>query len=247
MATVARALGVPATICVPAWVDREKLRAMRAAGAEVVVHGDTAEQAEEISLRLRDRDGAAYVHPFDDPAVIAGQGTIGHEIAEQLPGVEAVLVPTSGGGLVGGIAVALHRLDGSIRVVAVSAARARVLAESVRRGELVALPEMPTVANALAGNLGPRNEHTLALARALVHAWVDVAEDAIHDAMRGLWRHHRLVVEGGGAVGVAALLQGWRPPGGGPVVVLLSGGNIEPARFAEIVEEGGRERQGRPR
>lgn len=234
-ATVASRAGIAATICVPEWVDPAKLAAIRAAGAELVVRGATADESERVSLKLQAERGLTYVHPFDDPHVIAGQGTIGHELLEQHAGIGTVVVPTSGGGLIAGIAVALSRLDPTVHIVAACADSGQVLAQSVRRGRLVELPEEATIATALAGNLGERNEHSLRLASELVDEWVVVPERAILRAMRDCYAEHRLVVEGGGAVGIAALQEGWRPVRDGAVAIVLSGGNIDLGRFADIV------------
>lgn len=235
-ARVAAELGILATICVPDWVDPAKLRAIRETGAEVVVEGQSAEASEAVSLRLQQERGLTYVHPFDDREVIAGQGTVGAEILEQLPEVTMVVVPASGGGLVSGVAVAFKASDPGIQVIAATAERAGALAASVREGRLVALPEEQTVASALAGNLGERNRYTVNLVTRLVDRVIPVPEESIRQAMRELYRRHRLVVEGGGAVAVAALANGPRMPPGGPVAAVISGGNIDLSAFQRIVD-----------
>lgn len=226
---------IPATICLPEWVDPTKLAAIRETGAEAVVEGATAEESEQVSLRLQRQRGLTTVHPFDDPDVIAGQGTIGHEILEQTPNVGTILVPASGGGLICGIAVGVRRLAPHVRVVGAYASRAPALAKSVVASRLIAVPEVPTIANALAGNLGPVNRHSLRLASELVDSWIAVREEQILDAMRFAYRRHRLVVEGGGAVGIGALRSGWVVDVPGSVVVVVSGGNIDLAKLSEIL------------
>lgn len=237
-AHVAALQGLAATICVPDWVDPSKLAAIRATGAEAVVEGATAEESEEVSLRLQRQLGLTYVHPFDDPMVIAGQGTIGHEILEQRPDVGTIVVPASGGGLIAGIATAVKGTDPSVAVIGAYASRAPALARSVEAGELLAFPEEPTIATALAGNLGSKNRHSVRLVRELVDSLVAVTEQQILDAMRSVWRSHRLVVEGGGAVGIGALVAGLLPPTEGSVVVVVSGGNIDLAKLTEVIAAG---------
>jgi len=226
--------GIRATICVPEWVDPAKLRAIRAQGATAVVEGATAEESEAISWRLHDETGAVYVHPFDDPEVIAGQGTIGLEIAEAAPTVREVVVPLSGGGLIGGIALAVKERIPGVRVVAAYAERAAVMVRSVEAGRLVQLPEEPTLATALAGNLGERNDHTLSLVSELVDEMVPVTEEEMREAIRFAWAEHRLVVEGGGSVALAAARR--RGPGEVDRVVVVSGGNIDLGTWRGIVE-----------
>lgn len=233
-AFVAQALGVDATICVPEWVDPSKLQAIVDLGARAVVHGETMEAAEDESLRLGRAEGLEYVHPFDDAEVIAGQGTLGAELMEQAPDVETVIVPLSGGGLIAGVALAAKAASPAIRVVGVSAAMAPVMSRCVVAGELVRLPEQETIANALAGNLGPKNDHTLKLVTELVDEFAEVTEAEIMAAMRAVYREHRLLVEGGGAVGIAALLAG-SVRAEGATAVVLSGGNVDVKRFLEVL------------
>jgi len=233
---VAKREGLAATICVPAWVDPAKLSAIREFGAEAIVEGETAEAAEAVSLRLASERGLTYVHPFDQAEIIAGQATIGREILEQQPGIDHVVVPMGGGGLLAGVAVGLKGVDRRIRVTGVSAELCAVLARSVEAGKLVTLPEQETLATALAGNLGPENHHTLRLASELVDDYVEVSEGDIADAMRFAFQRHRVVVEGGGAVALAAILSG-RLVADGKTALVVSGGNIDAARFAAVVAQ----------
>ena len=226
---------VPATVCVPEWVDPVKLRSIRDSGAEAVVEGKTADEAEEVSWRLHVERNLVYVHPFDDPLVIAGQGTIGQELLEQRPNLEAVVVPLSGGGLIAGIAMALKRARPQIRVIAAYAERCNVMIESLAAGRPMELPETPTLATALAGGIGKTNDHTMRLVSELVDDYVAVDEHAIGGAMAFLLHEHRLLVEGGGAVATAAVLQGGCGPGG-ELVAVVSGGNVALDRFQVAVE-----------
>ena len=224
VAEVAGRLGVPATVCVPDWVDPVKLRAIGAAGARIVRAGPTYDHAEERAAELAAKTGVPLVHPFDDMDVIEGQGTVGLEIATRLPGVKEVIVPLSGGGLVAGIGLAVR--DRGIRVVAVSAGRASVMARSLERGRPVEVPEEETVASALSGGIGLDNRFSFDLCEQVIDRHVIVDEAAIRSAVARAFRQCRLVVEGGGAAGLAALWSGGYRPGGRAVIV-VSGGNID--------------------
>ncbi len=241
VAFVARRLGIPATVFVPRWVDPSKLAAIRAAGAEVRMEGDTYDEAESRALAVGASEGKVFVPPFDDPRVVAGQGTVGEEILEQLPRVGSVVVPLSGGGLAGGVGWAAKRRRPGVRIVAVSARRARVMLESLRAGRPVTMEEEETLAEALSGGIGAENRYTLPLVRAVVDDHVTVMEEEIAAAMAYAYRELRLVVEGGGAVGLAALLADRLPRDlPGPVVVVLSGGNVSLRRLATLLAPTGR-------
>lgn len=226
VAHVARVLGVPATICVSELVPDGKVRALRALGCDLLIGGRSQAEGLARAAHLVAERGVGLVHPFDDPEVIAGQGTIGREVVEQAPDVATVLVPLSGGGLISGVAVAAKALRPSIRVVGVSMARGAVMAASLQRGEPVELDEEPTLADSLQGGIGVANRCTFTIARALVDDVVLVDEQRIWDAMRFAYGNHRLILEGGGAVGIAALLAG-QVRVDGPVVVIASGANAE--------------------
>ena len=230
VAEVARILGTCATICVPDWTDPSKLRAIRAAGARLVRAGPSYDDAEERAARVAAAEGLALVHPFDDADVIEGQGTVGLELAEQLPGLREVIVPLSGGGLVAGVGLALK--PRGVRVVAVSARRASVMLQSLEAGRPLRMAEEETIASALSGGIGDDNRLTLRLVQAVVDEHVVVEEDDIRAAVRGAFHGHRLVVEGGGAVGLAALGSGYRPRGRAAVIV--SGGNIDGLALAAL-------------
>ncbi len=239
VAYVARALAVPATVCVPEWVDPTKLRAIRSYGAETVVEGSTYDEAEARSFEIRDRRGLVYVHPFDDPWVIAGQGTIGLELLDQVAGLEAVVVPVSGGGLIGGIALAVKSRDPAIRVIGVSAANARVMYESLKAGRPIACVEEPTHADALMGGIGLDNRYTFRLVRDLVDEQLLVSEEEIRRAVAFAALEYKVLVEGGGAVGIAAVLAG-KLQGRGPMAVVVSGGNIDPRNLTQILADSAR-------
>jgi len=247
VAFVARRLGIPATIYVPEWVDPVKLRGIRASGATAVAEGETFDESEALALQRAEEEGRTYVSAYDDPWVIAGQGTIAGEVLDQLGGESAAafVVPLSGGGLVGGIAAALEAATesaGSPRArplcLAASAERAAVMLASVRAGRPVELPEEETLANALAGGIGLDNRCSFDLIRDLVEHHATVTEEEIAEAMRYAVEKVRLVVEGGGAVGLASILAGaWAEVElpDGPLVVVLSGGNVAEETLVDVL------------
>lgn len=235
IAYVAERLGIPATVCVPEWVDFTKLDAMRRHGAVTLLCGKTYDEAEARSLQIQREQDLVYVHPFDDLDVIVGQGTIGVELLDQIPGLDTCLVPLSGGGLIAGISLALKARRPDIRVVGVSAHNARVMFESLAAGAPAAHPEDRTIATALSGGIGLENRYTFEFVKQYVDRHLLVTEDQIRAAMAFMLTEHKLVVEGGGAVAVAAVLSKQVGNSGRAVGVLVSGGNIDPATLTQMV------------
>lgn len=234
VAHVARQLGIPAVVCVSERVPANKVAAIRDLGAETVVCGGSYDEAEAHSFQLQEERGLARVEPFDDALVIAGQGTIGLELLEDLPEVDTVVVPLSGGGLISGIGLALKSADPAIQVVGVSMDRGPVMFHSLRVGQPIEMEEQESLADALVGGIGLDNRYTFRMVQEYVDDTVLVSEEEIGQAMAlALLRHH-LVVEGGGAVGVAALLQRRVAELGHHVVVVLSGGNVDVPLLLEL-------------
>jgi threonine dehydratase len=235
VAHAAGALGVPAVVCMSSLVPDNKVAAVRATGAEVRIAGRDQDEAEQVARQLAEARGLVFVSPFDDPHVIAGQGTIGLELLEDLPALDSVLVPLSGGGLIGGIALALKSADRSIRVIGVSMERGPAMVRSLEAGRPVAVEEEPSLADSLGGGIGLDNRYTFALVRDLVDETVLVSEAEIAAAMAHCYWQEQQIVEGAAAVGVAALPAGKIKAPGANLVVLLSGRNVDMRRFSEIV------------
>lgn len=225
VAHVARLLGIPARVCLPDSVPQAKLDGLHRLGATIERSGPTQEDAASRAQRWEHEHGLVLVDPLDDPDVIAGQGTIGLELLESDPEIDAVLVPLSGGGLLSGVALAVKANSPRTRVIGVSAQGARAMYESVRAGRPVDFAESPTLADSLRGGIGMENRHTLRLVRELVDDIVLVSEREIEEAMLFLLRHEHLVVEGAAAVGVAALLAGRIGACARPAV-LITGRNV---------------------
>lgn len=235
VAYVARRLGIPATVCVSSGVPAGKLSALLDLNADREVVGDSQSQALDRAQEIARDRGLTFVHPFDDPDVIAGQATIGVEIAEELPTVSTVLVPLSGGGLLAGVATGLEAAGSEAETVGVSMTRAPMMAMSLEAGHPIEVPEEETLADSLRGGIGLDNRFTFELVASLSSRVALVDEAVIWDAMRFLFERHRLVAEGAGAVGVGSLLSGTLEPLQGPVAVIISGANAEPEHVAGLL------------
>ena len=225
VAYVAHQLGIAAVICMSTRVPGNKLDAIKRLGAEVVVHGDSYEDAEIHALQLQEERGLTMIDPFDDPLVIAGQGTVGLELLEDLPEIDTAIVPLSGGGLIAGIALACKSASPSIRMIGVTMDRAPVMVHSLRAGTPIQMEEEDTIADALVGNIGVSNKYTFRMVQKYVDDTILVSDEEIAAAMAFALEQHHLVVEGGGAVGIAALLHQRATGLGHTVAVVVSGSN----------------------
>jgi threonine dehydratase len=217
--------GVRATVFMPTHASAPKVDATRSYGAEVRLVGDFYDEAMDAARSYADEHGAVLVPPFDDPLVIAGQGTIGLELLEEAPDVSAVVVPVGGGGLISGIASALRLSGHAASIVGVQAAGAAAMKASLTAGHVVTLDTVSTMADGIA----PRAVSTLTLehVRAYVDTIVTVSEDELAKAMLLLLERAKAVVEPAGAAAVAALLAGKVPDGTGPALAVVSGGNVD--------------------
>jgi threonine dehydratase len=233
LAAAARVRGVPCEVYVPTDAPLAKVEATRGQGATVNVGGDSVDECLELA-QARARDGGlAFVHPFDDPDVVAGQGSLGLELLEEVPDLARVVVPVGGGGLCSGIAIAVKSARPEVEVVGVQAAACAPYPESLRRGEPVPVGSVLTIADGIA--VKRPGELTLGLLSKWTDGVVTVEEDATAEAMVMLLERCKLVVEGAGAVGVAALLGGQvEPAARGTTVAVLSGGNVDPGLLALV-------------
>lgn len=236
VAFVARQMGIPATVCISKEVPQNKVEAIRALGARTEIFGSSQDDAFEKAAELQQQDGVILVHPFDDLDIIAGQATIGLELIEDIPDLDAVLVPLSGGGLISGIALALKKINPAIKVIGVSMARGAVMYHSLKAGKPVLLAEEETLADSLRGGIGLENQFTFQMVQSFVDDVLLVSEADIAAAMAFLLTEHRLVVEGAGAVGVAALMTGQAGAAGENIAVIISGNNIQIPQFISAVQ-----------
>lgn len=233
LAYAAREAGVRCIICMSSLVPGNKVEGIKAQGAEVRIVGHSQDDAQEEVDRLVAEDGMTMLPPFDHPDIIAGQGTLGLEILEQVPEVETVVVPVSGGGLISGIAAAVKTLKPAARVIGVSMERGAAMYESQKAGKPVFVEELATLADSLGGGIGLDNRYTFKMVRDLVNDLVLVDETEIAAAIRHAYWEERQIIEGSGAVGIAALKAG-RITGPGVTVVVVSGGNIDMALHYRI-------------
>ena len=226
LAYAASRQGVKATICLSHLVPANKVQAIRDLGAQVCIVGQSQDDAQREAERIAREQGATLLPPFDHPAIIAGQGTLGLEILEQQPDVAQVLVPLSGGGLFAGVALALKSASVNIVTHGISMQRGAAMHASLAAGHPVEVEELPTLADSLGGGIGLDNGYTFSMTRHLCDHVHLLTEASIANAMRHAYREERLVLEGAAAVGIAALLDGLIEPRG-PIVVVVSGRNVD--------------------
>jgi threonine dehydratase len=210
-----------------------KLEAAAAYGAEVLRLGDTPLEAFEEMYRIRDERGLVLIHPFDDPHVLAGQGTVGLELLDDVPDVGTVVIPVGGGGLISGVAIALRHARPGVRIVGVEPEGAPTLTRALAAGEPVSLDSISTIADGLSAPFAGALTH--AAVRDLVDEIVLVSDDEIRQAMRMLALRAKVVPEPAAAAGLAALMTNRVGPIAGPVVVVVSGGNVAPEVLASAL------------
>jgi threonine dehydratase len=215
-------------------VPQNKLDAIRALGAETRIIGKSQDEAEVEAKRLVDEEGYTMIPPFDHPHVIAGQGTLGLEMLQWVPEVDTILVQLSGGGLISGIALAVKSKRPDVRIIGISMERGAAMAASQAAGEPVEVEELPTLADSLGGGIGLDNHLTFAMVRDYVDEIVLLSEDEIAAGIRHAYFDEQVILEGGGAVGIAALLAGKVEPGRN-TIVLLSGKNIDMQLHRKII------------
>lgn len=232
VALAAREVGARATIFLPANAPAIKQQRIQDLAATINNECANYDEAELAAREFAERTGSTFVHSFSDRDVVAGQGTVGLEILEDLPHIRNVIVPVGGGGLIGGVGIAVKAADPGIRVLGVQSTETAAMYEAFKAGRVVPCPITPTLADGLAGQV---DEISYARARAVVDAMHVVAEIAIPTAIRGLF-NQGVVAEGSAAVGVAGLLERVIAVDG-PTVIVITGGNIDAARFARILAE----------
>jgi len=235
IAYAARARGLRAVVCMSSLVPKAKVDGIRTLGAEVRIVGRSQDDALAESRRLSREEGLMEISPFDDPLVIAGQGTIGLELLEDRPDLAAILVPLSGGGLAAGVALAAKAIKPSIKVIGISMDRGAAMHDSVRAGRPVEVEEVPSLADSLGGGIGLDNRLSFPLCRDLLDDCVLVTEEQIYDAMQTVYFEDRMVAEGASVVGIAAMKAGRLPPPGGPIATILTGRNVDMTSFTDII------------
>ena len=228
--------GIKSTICLPASAPISKVEATRALGAEICLVKGVYDDAYKKALELKEKYNYTFVHPFNDEDVIAGQGTIGLEIYEQLPDVDAVIVPIGGGGLISGVAYALKQLNPNIKVYGVQAEGAPSMLQSVKAKEILTLSSVSTIADGIA--VKQPGDLTFEMCNKYVDDIVSVSDNEIATAILNMIERRKIVAEGAGAVSVAAAMFNKVPIEGKKVVCLVSGGNVDVNMLYRIINRG---------
>ena len=236
VALAAQKNGIKAVICLPDSAPISKVEATKSYGAEIRLVDGVYDDAYREALRLRDEKGYTFIHPFDDPDVIAGQGTIALELAEQVPDMDAVIVPVGGGGLISGIAYTIKNLNPDIKVYGVQAAGAPSMQKSLGNGKIECLDRVFTIADGIA--VKEPGALTYDVCQKYVDEIVTVTDDEISAAILAVMEQHKLVTEGAGAVAVAAAMFGKVDLAGKKTVCLLSGGNIDVTILSRVITRG---------
>ena len=236
VALAAATMGIHCTIVMPRGASLPKVEATRGYGAEVLLEGDDFDQAQRFARRVMREKDLTFIPAFDDPAIVAGQGTIGLELLEQIEGLDTVVVPVGGGGLISGIGLAIKESAPGVRVIGVQAEAATAVVDSYKANRRIATKGQATVADGIA--VGTPGRITLPLVSRYVDDMVVVQEEEITQAMTLLLERGKLLVEGAGAVGLAAVLGGRIDVVGRRVAVVLSGGNVDTHLIARVMEHG---------
>jgi threonine dehydratase len=234
VAYVARLLGIPATIVVPTSAVTEKVDAIKELGAKVIEHGRSHAERFSRTMQVQKEEGAILVHPFDDPEVIAGQGTIGLEIVEDLPNVDTILVPVGGGGLISGISLAAKAANPATKVFGVQSHRAASMFESLKAGRPVRLDDSSTIADGLAP--GEPGELTFRIVKENVDGILLTSDERIKWATRAALESLHILIEPSAAAVLAVLDESYRPKRGENLVLTISGGNISLRLLRELLK-----------
>ncbi|MCR1900233.1 threonine ammonia-lyase [Irregularibacter muris] len=232
----ATAYGIKSTIVMPAGAPVAKVMATQGYGAEVVLHGNVYDEAYEKAVNIQKETGATFLHPFDDPYVIAGQGTIGLEIMEDLEDVDVIVVPIGGGGLIAGIAVAAKSINPKVKIIGVEPETAASMKTSVEKDQKSTLDTANSIADGIA--VKTPGDLTYSIVKEYVDEIITVSEDDIAKAILTLMENEKLIVEGAGAASVAALISGKINSVDKKVAAVISGGNIDMNMVCSIIENG---------
>src|SRR6056297_3167367 len=233
----AKELGTDAKVCLSKNVPENKKEGIRKSGGDVIVYGNSQDEAKIKADELRNKEGRSVVPPFDDPDIIAGQGTIGVEILRQIPNLDSILVPLSGGGLISGIALAVKSINPDCKVYGVSMVRGAAMYESIKAGKKIEVDEVDTLADSLQGGILLDNKYTFKMVKKYVDEIVLVTEEEISEAMRHIFYKDHFIVEGAAAVGTAALLSDKINNSGEKIAVVLTGKNISNEDFMSVLKQ----------
>ena len=228
-------LGIKSTIYMSKMVPQYRKEAIEALGANVEIYGSNSDEADMYAREISNKNNIPFIHPFDDEDVIAGQGTVGIEMLNDFPEVDTVIIPTSGGGLIGGIALALKLQKPDIKVIAVSMERGPSMYESLKHGKPVDVEELETLADCLGGSIGLENKYTFDIAQKTIDDFILVSEEKIAEGIRLNFHEHRLVTEGAAATSVIVAKDNLSKHLGKNIICLICGGNIDTELFSKLI------------
>jgi len=234
VAYVAKQLGIKAHICISNRVPQAKIDALSSIGAIIERVGESQDDAQQRSYQLEKEQGLTVIHPFDDELVIAGQGTIGLEILEDLPEVDTVLAGLSGGGLHSGLGVALKKSNPNLRLIGVSTERGATMYESIVKGKPIQIAEKDTLADSLLGGIGLENKFTFQMVQEYVDDFVLLNEEAFAKGMVFMFNHHRMIIEGAAAAGIGAILNS-QVQLGSNTVITITGSSVNTPVMLEVM------------
>lgn len=230
-------LGTKAVVCLSERVPQYRVESIKAVGGKVEQKGASQDEAEQHYYNLIKEHGYIPISPFDDPEVIAGQGTIALEMLTAEPEIDTILIQISGGGLAAGIAVCAKAINPKIRIIGVSVEQSPAMLESIKAGKPVEIEEKETLADSLSGGIGVENNYTLPILTELVDEHILISEDEIKDGMAFAMREHSLVIEGASAVGIAGLLHKKIDSKGKNIGLVLSGSSVNMPQYLGILNE----------
>ncbi|WP_106496533.1 pyridoxal-phosphate dependent enzyme [Lentibacillus sp. Marseille-P4043] len=233
VAYIAKKLGIDATICISSKVPQAKVDTLKNSGAQIEIYGESQDDAEQRCYQLEEQHGLTVIHPFDDPHIIAGQGTIGLELLDDLPKVDTVIGGLSGGGLHSGLGLALKSIDPNIQVIGISTARGATMYESIQAGKPITIKEKDTLADSLLGGIGTYNQYTFDMVQQYVDDIVLLEEDEIAEGMAVMLDKHHMAIEGAAASGIGAILNN-KVPLGSHVVVVISGCSVDTSVLLDV-------------
>ena len=235
VAYASKQLGIQSIIFMSNMVPLHRRKAIEALGAKVEIIGTNSDEADLYAREYSKKRDMPLIHPFDDPKVIAGQGTIGLEMLETFPEVDTVIIPTSGGGLIGGIALAIKLQKPNVKIIAVSMKRGPSMYESLKVGKPVDVEEEETLADCLGGSIGLENEYTFKIAQDTIDDFILIDEDKIAEGIKLNFEKHKLVTEGAAATGVMVVKDNLSSHLGNNIISLICGGNIDNDLFSKII------------
>ena len=236
VAYAAKILGIKSTIFMSSMVPQFRKKAIEALGAKVEIVGNNSDAADQYAKELAKKENITLIHPFDDEEIIAGQGTVGLEMLETFPEVDTVVVPTSGGGLSGGIALAIQLQKPGVKIIAASMKRGPSMYESLKLGKPVDVEEVETLADCLGGSIGIDNKYTFKIAQETIDDFVLVDEDKIAEGIKLNFVEHKLVTEGAAATAVMVVKDNMTQLLGKNIICLICGGNIDSELFTKLIQ-----------